>query len=46
MNRSKAEKCFKDMFGKNAVYFSAKEIIEGGKDYVRNEVENNGNSKD
>ena len=41
ISRKKAEEYFKEMFGKNALYFSAKEIIGGGKDYVKREVECN-----
>lgn len=43
--QAKAAKMFKEMFGNNAVYFSAKEIIANGSEYVKKEVENNGNSK-
>lgn len=43
--QAKAAKMFKEMFGSNAVYFSAKEIIANGSEYVKKEVESNGNSK-
>ena len=44
MPHRKAEASFKEIFGNNAIYFSAKEIISNGKDYIKQEVEN-GNSK-
>jgi hypothetical protein len=45
LNQRRAGQAFKQMFGNNSAYFSATEIISGGKEYVRKEVENNGNSK-
>lgn len=43
-SKDRIDKMFKDMFGRGALYFSAKEIIGKGKDYIK-EMVNDGNSK-
>ena len=39
VGKSKAKRMMKDLFGNNAISFSAIDIIESGKDYIKAEVE-------
>jgi hypothetical protein len=43
--KNSIRKAFAELFGKNVLAFSATEIINSGKDYIKEEVEKNGNSK-
>lgn len=45
MNKDRMDKAMKELFGKNVIAFSAVEIINNGKEYIKKEVENNGNCK-